>query len=531
MKRCTCLVAVAFAALTWSTPRSADAFCGFYVGGAGADLFNNATQVVMMRHGTRTVLSMQNAYQGPTKDFAMVVPVPVVLKKEDVKTLDAKVFKRVDRLAAPRLVEYWEKDPCAPEIRYKSVQKSGGMDPTAVEGSPGGVKVLAKFAVGEYQIVILSAKDSTGLEKWLTDAKYNIPKGAAKYLKPYVQDGSKFFVAKVDAKKVKFKDGRAMLSPLRVAYDSKEFKLPIRLGMMNANGAQDLIVHILAKGQRYDVANYKNVTIPSNLSVVNDVRKKFGEFYAALFDATLKNNPGAVVTEYSWDASSCDPCPEPPLRPQEIATLGGDVLGTKNNYGFVLTRLHARYTKDGIKDDLVFRKAKPIVGGRQRMRRVNNKAELEQGAAPGSMNNFQGRYIIRHRWTGAVKCDKPIYGRWGGPDGRKSPKAPAPAVDLAFAPRGKISLTKMVAQNVPEIAVKGSGVSVPLSGSKGMAKSGGNAGGGATKGPAGKGSEASKKKKKGCGCAATDNGGAAGGLLLLLGVGLVLARRRRIARS
>ena len=92
--------------------KTADAFCGFYVGGADGGMFNNATQVVLMRSGTRTVLSMQNNYQGPPTDFAMVVPVPVVLLEENVKTLPREVFERVDHLAAPRLVEYWEVDPC-----------------------------------------------------------------------------------------------------------------------------------------------------------------------------------------------------------------------------------------------------------------------------------------------------------------------------------------------------------------------------------------------------------------------------------
>src|SRR5438105_10971187 len=86
---------------------NAGAFCGFYVGGADAKLFNNATLVVMMRDGQRTVLSMQNNYQGPPENFAMVVPVPVVLSKSNVKTLPRDVFDRVDQLTAPRLVEYW----------------------------------------------------------------------------------------------------------------------------------------------------------------------------------------------------------------------------------------------------------------------------------------------------------------------------------------------------------------------------------------------------------------------------------------
>ncbi|MDI3290359.1 DUF2330 domain-containing protein [Polyangium sp. 15x6] len=72
------LGAAGLAALSWAG--SAEAFCGFYVSGADAKLYNNATQVVLLRDGTRTVLSMQNNYQGPPDKFAMVVPVPVVLQ-------------------------------------------------------------------------------------------------------------------------------------------------------------------------------------------------------------------------------------------------------------------------------------------------------------------------------------------------------------------------------------------------------------------------------------------------------------------
>src|SRR5947209_5442126 len=95
-----------------ATASAAHAFCGFYVSGSGEKMFNDATQVVLMRDGTRTVLAMQNDYKGPLEDFAMVVPVPVVLHEGDVKTLKPIVFAHVEALGAPRLVEYWEQDPC-----------------------------------------------------------------------------------------------------------------------------------------------------------------------------------------------------------------------------------------------------------------------------------------------------------------------------------------------------------------------------------------------------------------------------------
>jgi hypothetical protein len=453
--------ALASAALA-ARPDEAAAFCGFYVSGAGGPMFNNATQVVLMRSGTRTVLSMQNNYQGPPSDFALVIPVPVVLKEQDVKTLPKEVFAKVDVMGAPRLVEYWEQDPCRPEPPYRQkggISRSADVEMTSDEGGGGnhGVTIEAQFTVGEYKILILSAKDSTGLDTWLRSQQYKIPAGAEPLLRPYVEAGSKFFVARVDPKKVKFDKGQAMLSPLRFHYDSDELSLPIRLGLASSSGVQDLIVNILAPGQRYELANYKNATIPTNLDVRDDVRKRFGEFYAALFDRTIEKNPGAVITEYAWDASTCDPCPGPTLDGDDFATLGADVAGV-DGYGLVLTRLHARYGKADVPDDLVFRAAQPIAGGREQYGLGGGK--LEERAQPASVNNFQGRYAIRHRWTGRIQCKSPVRGRWGGPPaglelaGDDGARGPLAATGLAQVKRGGVSLPRMIKRDVPEIEVR-----------------------------------------------------------------------------
>jgi hypothetical protein len=116
---------------------------------------------------------------------------------------------------------------------------------------------------------------------------------------------------------------------------------------------------------------------------------------------------------------------------------------------FVLTRLHARYGKD-IKDDLVFQAAPPIGGGREFLA---SGGKLEDGAQPSSVNNFQGRYVIRHRWTGAVACANPRRGIWGGPpDGGKP--GPQAALNLAFAPRGQVQLPSSINGDVPEIGLR-----------------------------------------------------------------------------
>jgi hypothetical protein len=449
-------VLVCSAALTvgWYAP-SAQAFCGFYVSGSNEGLYNDATQVVLMRDGKRTILSMQNHYDGPPEDFAMVVPVPVVLKEAHVKTLPHDVFKRVDQMASPRLVEYWEQDPCYVEPPMPDyVMESGAIGFAGggplVPSAPPQVKIEAQFEVGEYEVVVLSATDSMALDTWLRAEKYNIPAGAEPMLKPYIESGMFFFVAKVNLKKVKREDGRAVLSPLRFHYDTDTFQLPVRLGLLNARGPQDLIIHVLARNQRYEAANLPNATIPTNIEVKDAVNGRFAEFYAALFDATLAKNPKAVVTEYSWDAGSCDPCPGPTLQGEDFLTLGADVLTDQPQWGFVLTRLHARYTAADLKDDIVFQAASPIMGGREH---AVSAGGLEKGATPGGMNNFQGRYIIRHPWTGEIACESPTRGRWGGPPGGGIEPVKA-AQDLAFAPRGGVSLPALVSEDIPEIGVK-----------------------------------------------------------------------------
>ncbi|MCX5741219.1 MAG: DUF2330 domain-containing protein [Proteobacteria bacterium] len=548
----------ALAAVLAMSP-SAHAFCGFYVAGGDQQMFADATQVVLMRMGTRTVLAMQNNYKGPPGEFAMVIPVPVVLQEGDVKTLGPEVFDHVEKMGAPRLVEYWEEDPCQ-QTRYeesarmpRSAAPMGMADTKTMDKDDLGVKVEAQFVVGEYQIVILSAKEATGLDTWLRQQKYNIPAGAEPLLRPYVESGMKFFVAKVDPAKVKWvgtgNDKRAELSPLRFHYDTDEFSLPIRLGLANSSGKQDLIVNILAPNQRYEVSNYKNVTIPTNIDVAESVKDKFGAFYTALYDRTVEKNPGAVVTEYAWQATTCDPCPGPALNYQEFQTLGADVLtGARdkptpyNNADFVLTRLHARYGKE-ISDDLRFKEAGGIVGGREFLKRVDNgnpitklvnnvRPQLEEGAQSSPTNNFQGRYAVRHEWTGPIKCDNPQRFRWGGPPREVAsqpgfvPTGVKPATDLAFAPRGAVALPDVVERDVPEIDLKSAVITTiaapvggidpktPVATPEGSAKP--------TSAPS-----TTPAKTGGCGCQASDSTDLAGLGLGVLAVGGMLGRRRR----
>ena len=91
----------------------ADAFCGFYVAKADTSLFNKASQVVLVRDGDRTVITMANDFRGNPREFAMVIPVPTSITRDQIHVAEAALVKHLDAYTAPRLVEYHDPDPCA----------------------------------------------------------------------------------------------------------------------------------------------------------------------------------------------------------------------------------------------------------------------------------------------------------------------------------------------------------------------------------------------------------------------------------
>src|SRR6185295_15531040 len=88
------------------------AFCGFYVAKADTKLFNKASQVVLVRDGDRTVMTMANDFEGEPKEFAVVIPVPTFLKREQIHVGEKALVDHLDAYSAPRLVEYFDRNPC-----------------------------------------------------------------------------------------------------------------------------------------------------------------------------------------------------------------------------------------------------------------------------------------------------------------------------------------------------------------------------------------------------------------------------------
>ncbi len=404
MRRVTSIVAVLIAAAAWNGSALL-AFCGFYVAKADTKLFNKASQVVLVRQGDRTVLTMANDFKGDPKEFAVVIPVPTVLQKGQIHIGEKATLEHLDAYSAPRLVEYFDEDPCRQGVMERAMPMAAASPPAAGQADSAGrakslgVTIEAQYTVGEYDILMLSAQQSTGLETWLRENGYRIPAGAAEVLTSYIRQNLKFFVAKVNLKE-QAKLGFTMLRPIQVAYESPKFMLPIRLGMVNADGPQELFVYALTGKGRVETTNYRTVKLPTGMEVPVYVKSRFPDFYKAMFSrAAAKENLSAIFTEYAWDMNWCDPCAADPLTNEELRQLGvfwlpeagpgGRIrpripLPTPSGaQGVFVTRLHVRYDAAHFPEDLVFQET-------------------------ADRSNFQGRYVLRHAWTGDSTCDAAV---------------------------------------------------------------------------------------------------------------------------
>jgi len=387
MKKVAIIMALLFAT------GEAMSFCGFYVAKAGAKMFNNKSEVILVRDGTKSVITMSNDFKGDVKDFAMVVPVPEILRERDIKVVDRYLFDQLDAYSAPRLVEYYDPAPCSQYRKYKNLEDKSSRANTmilkeeisVVEDDETGVTIEAKYTIGEYDILILSAKESDGLKTWLTTNGYAIPAKAERVLEPYIKSNMKFFVVKVNLEKKK-QSNFNYLRPIQITFNSPKFMLPIRLGMANSNGAQDMIVYAFTKAGRVEAANYRTIEMPTARKIPTFVKQKFEQFYFDAFEKAYGNEgKKAVFLEYAWNVTptfrgmKCDPCVGPPPLTNQLLQAGVDWASSGEQVYF--SRLHVRYTESKFPQDLQF-------------------------VVTPNRTNYQARYVLTHPAPGQYDCEK-----------------------------------------------------------------------------------------------------------------------------
>lgn len=380
------------------TPGSAAA-CGAYFGkrapvetaaaSATTRLYNQSTRMIVARDGNVSTITMTADYRGDPKEFAVVIAVPTVLARDQIRTADAASIDALDQMSAPKLTESFDASPCPARNETGSHAKGIGQPlvgaPRAQKAAidPGGlgVKVEAQYVVGEYDVAVLSASQSDGLRQWLDNAGYQVPAAAEPVLATYIAEGLKFFVAKVNLSRQQEK-AYGSLSPLQISYASPKFYVPLRLSTINAEGPQEMFVFALTRDGAVAAANFPTRRMATGEALPVFVKKEFDAFYRAAFERAA----GAVAGGAAFVEAVGNVSPRAvggwSMTPEKLQALGVNWIGKPARgpaTGTVtLTRLHMRYDSS-FKHDLLLK--------------------IGERALP-----FTTRFSIRHAYAGEMNC-------------------------------------------------------------------------------------------------------------------------------
>ncbi len=357
---------------------TAHAFCGAYVGAPGANLTNYSSEVVLAREGDRTTLTLVSDYAGDATEFALLLPVPMVLGPDDVGVIDPVLLDWIDAYSTPREVEYTCDTAFAASpamLGCGGVMGCGGsysMYDTATD-------VESSWSAHGYDFVVLSAEESSGLLGWLEINGYAVPEGGEAVLQEYIDAGSFFLAARVTLDPVAARDGD-WLWPIQVSYRADVFSLPIRIGTISSEGEQEVVIYTLTDpvaGGEVGIANYPRLEIPTEC-MLPPATTMMDWYGARLTDAHAEGGAG-WVREYSWElvpevqgGYHCDPCTAEPVAP------GGsfEPFG-RNSDSAHLTRLRMRYTPAQATEDLQLY-VSGITGVKEQLKIIRRNPELEE---------------------------------------------------------------------------------------------------------------------------------------------------------
>lgn len=356
----------------------ASASPGFYVARDGTRRDPPASVVVVMRDEADTVLVIRPDYDGPAQDLALVIPVFGEIATGGVGFVAPELFERVDETTAPRLIERWERDPCAPAQAEAAGTSSAGRVLGGVYGQYE-LSIADPVERGPYELEVVP--DAAALSSWLRERGYASTASAEPLLPPALARAEpSFVVAEVDANTLAA-DARAEARPaaVRVHYLAERLLLPLG----GPSRIDDRALVVLSPHARHEVVTRPGLVLPE-----------------------------AVVTEFVADATDCARLSCSTLSESELAALGADVLP---RYAAIVSafREGRGWAAPGARPF-----ADEFTLTRMRVRQEPGaEAELLElrelpGSSAGASEPFVTRELIDHEWTGAITCEEPVRGRW-----------------------------------------------------------------------------------------------------------------------
>lgn len=496
---------------------------GFYVGKNPNKRVAHASFVVVMNKAEQSAVSVMLDYDGPFEPFALVLAVPGDVTLDHMTTLRREYVDRVDQISAPRFHEFWETDPCDPGKAQQEWERDLRVSTSADNFLGGNADFGPTKKVPKEMLLNVKSEQKQGEYTFLMPEEdqsfLDFAKGRGWVFSPameravteYQGKGLKFVLAEIDPNRVELIGGeKAQLSPIRFWTSQPYRSIPDRLGLLSANGPQELFVLVLDPEKRFAPTNYEVSTPPTNVQVDFVVKERMGEFFGALHDMWLAKHPKTWWLEFAWSADGCgQPCPNEPLMINELLTLGGDVFEQSvpddernpkpppltdeekarqksdldlakpgdryklklqmkedrkelyrrkallERHHYIITRLHHRASEEMLPTDV---QIGPVEGGLDGGDSLPTgpKGDLPLDVKPSSAERMQTRYLFFHPWKGMQACEKPERWRWGKPPRTYRGLRKIWVVeDLARKSRTQIKPADVVRTPLPEFGLTG----------------------------------------------------------------------------
>ncbi|HEV8548896.1 MAG TPA: DUF2330 domain-containing protein [Polyangiaceae bacterium] len=512
-------------ALLARVPRAA-AFPGVVLEKSTAAAGVRSTSVVLMQHGGYSIMTLMAEVGGPVRPFALLVPVPKDVTLDRLRTVRRTTLARVESLSAPRLHAFYEQDPCSGEPLQQAWEEHvkapgrGFLTPDYVPpadrhyavsnaiSKP--VEPVFKEAESEFRYRLLDFEAPEAVVKKLTALGYRVPALALEALAALPRAGKRLLLAEIVAGRVELSGNeRLRLGGIRFWSRAPLTELFESLGPAVAGETEDVFVYIFDRTARFGVKNLPSVVLPTNVLVEPRAGERLTSVYGALFDAALVKSPGAAALEFAWPTRGCgEPCPDVPLGPDELMTLGGDVLEAHTatarerapepgpeatlarerfethlaelpaaerpaaarehaeerreiarrealtaRQTYVLTRTHLRHAANTPRVDLELGPAPAVSGGVGIPAGMVGALATTSGAGPE--NRLQMRFVSLYPWTRGFACGEPRRGLWGkrwASEARVSRAVPL-ALELDPSSADRKLLESVLVRAIPELGL------------------------------------------------------------------------------
>lgn len=325
-------------------PAVARGFPGLVVGKTDARARVSTTHVVVLHHADIDVITLSIDYQGPQAPFALLVPVPPDVRLNQVKSVKHEFIGRLEELTAPRVSDFWEKNPCeagpAEQVWEEKVpvKNRGFLTPEVLPPRDDYYPITNELSLpaepvfkgseGEFSYHLLRPRKLETLTKWLDGRGYHGDARALARLFEVLEKGAQLLVAEVSIDHAELvASDHLQLGGIRFFTRKGLPALDMALNDFQKQGRHDLFVYTLDRAKRYEAQGEQNVFAPTNLRVTPDLDERVGLLYSTLFERIEQKHPAAFVTEYVGFSDECgEPCSDAPLQLRELLTLGGDVI-------------------------------------------------------------------------------------------------------------------------------------------------------------------------------------------------------------